>query len=160
MFSQFTISFQMSAPGLWKEETSSQGKKQSNIHNNFCGKSRGQKRKKSRIVLWNGDFKAKGKESTFLLTTTHDHVPRWHLADMQARYWCFDKAKQVGLLFHSALANDTWNWHKGKKNRKKLSEEAGRRNSMCISKQTIHRKKNQNGFPVQLMENVLRLFLT
>lgn len=39
MFSQFTISFQMFAPGQWKEEISIQGKKQRNIHNNFCASS-------------------------------------------------------------------------------------------------------------------------
>lgn len=36
MFSQFAISFQMSASGLKKEEINSQGKKQSRIHNNVC----------------------------------------------------------------------------------------------------------------------------
>lgn len=55
--------FQMSAPGQWKQEINHQGKKASNIHSKKCfeysGENRGQKRKKSRIDLWNGNFKTK-----------------------------------------------------------------------------------------------------
>lgn len=112
----------MFAPGQWKEEISIQGKKQRNIHNNFyassaVGKVETKKERREELCC---EIR---RESTFVLTATHDHVWRWLLADVQGRYWCSDKTKQAGFLFSSALANGTWNWHKGRENRKKLLEE-------------------------------------
>lgn len=131
----------MFAPGQWKEEISIQGKKQRNIHNTFCASSAVEKVETKKKEIREELCCEIRRDSTFLLTATRDHVWRGHLADVQGRYWCFDKTKQVGLLFSSDFANSTWNRHKGKENWKKLSEEAGRRNSICISRQTIQRNK-------------------